>query len=210
MYEYNLIFVRDLGISEQSLNAHRHFPLLCRLACHQFDLSKELTQTPGLNLSEYFLVPFDFYKNKIRSLQLESPLSYCVLVLCTLFNGKLPKRTLSTSRQYADLVEDCCESCGLNRGTSRIKLLEKVASLENVYLSQNEDEIVFVHDFLMDIVSKYTCDDSPSLIITHSSAEFIRDRVACPNYVVVRVSLFLKSSQRHFERSTVENRAHLF
>jgi hypothetical protein len=29
----------------------------------------------------------------------------------------------------------------------------------------------------MDIVSKYTCDDSPSLIITHSSAEFIRDRV---------------------------------
>jgi hypothetical protein len=29
----------------------------------------------------------------------------------------------------------------------------------------------------MDIVSKYTCDDSPSLIITRSSAEFIRDRV---------------------------------
>jgi ankyrin repeat protein len=79
-----------------------------------------------------------------------------------------------------DLVQDCCESCGLNRGTSRIKLLAKVASLENVYLSQKEDEIVFVHDFLMDIVSKYTCDDSPSLtslIITHSSDEFICDRV---------------------------------
>jgi hypothetical protein len=29
----------------------------------------------------------------------------------------------------------------------------------------------------MDIVSKYTCDNSPSLIITRSSAEFIRDRV---------------------------------
>jgi serine/threonine-protein phosphatase 6 regulatory ankyrin repeat subunit B len=29
----------------------------------------------------------------------------------------------------------------------------------------------------MDIVSKYTCDDSPFLIITHSSGEFIRDRV---------------------------------
>jgi ankyrin repeat protein len=167
----------DLGISKQSLNAHWHFPLLCRLACHQFDLSKKLKQTPGLNLSEYFLAPIDFYKNEIRSLQLESPLSYCVLVLCILCNGKLPKSILSTSRQYADLVKDCCESCGLNRGTSRIKLLEKVASLENVYLSQNEDEIVFVHDFLMDIVSKYTCDDSPSLIITHSSAEFIRDRV---------------------------------
>ena len=92
----------------------------------------------------------------------------------------MPKSILSTSRQYVDLVQDCCESCGLNRGTSRIKLLAKVASLENVYLSQKEDEIVFVHDFLMDIVSKYTCDDSPSLtslIITHSSDEFICDRV---------------------------------
>ena len=167
----------ELGISKQSLNAHSQFPLLCRLASHQFDLSKTLTQTPGLNLSEYFLAPIDFYKNEIRSLQLESPLSYCVLVLCTLFNGKLPKRILSTSRQYADLVQDCCESCGLNKGTSRIKLLEKVASLENVYLSQNEDEIGFVHDFLMDIVSQYTCNDSPSLIITHSSCEFIRDRI---------------------------------
>jgi serine/threonine-protein phosphatase 6 regulatory ankyrin repeat subunit B len=167
----------ELGISEQSLNAHRHFPLLCRLASHQFDLSKKLTQTPGLNLSAYFMAPIDFYKNEIRSLQLESPLTYCILVLCTLFNGKLPKRILSTSRQYADLVKDCCESCGLNRGTSRIKLLEKVASLENVYLSQNEDDIVFVHDFLMDIISKYICDDSPSLIITHSSCEFIRDSV---------------------------------
>jgi hypothetical protein len=29
----------------------------------------------------------------------------------------------------------------------------------------------------LDIVSKYTCDNSPSLIITRSSAEFIRDRV---------------------------------
>ena len=167
----------ELGISDQSLNAHRHFPLLCRLACHQLDLSIKSTQTQGLNLSEYFLAPIDFYKNEIQSLQLESPLSYCVLVLCILFNGKLPKSILSTSRQYADLIKDCCESCGLNRGTSRIKLLEKIASLENVYLSQNEDEIVFVHDFLMDIVSKYTCDDSPSLIITRSSAEFIRDRV---------------------------------
>ena len=46
-----------------------------------------------------------------------------------------------------------------------------------MYLNQTEDEIVFVHAFLMDIVSKYTCDDSPFLIITHSSGEFIRDRV---------------------------------
>jgi hypothetical protein len=113
----------ELGISKQSLNAHSQFPLLCRLASHQFDLSKTLTQTPGLNLSEYFLAPINFYKNEIRSLQLESPLSYCVLVLCTLFNGKLPKRILSTSRQYAELVQDCCESCGLNKGTSRIRLL---------------------------------------------------------------------------------------
>jgi hypothetical protein len=37
----------ELGISEQSLNAHSQFPLLCRLACHQFDLSKTLTQTSG-------------------------------------------------------------------------------------------------------------------------------------------------------------------
>jgi hypothetical protein len=29
----------------------------------------------------------------------------------------------------------------------------------------------------MDIVSQYTFNDSPSLIITHSSGEFIRDRV---------------------------------
>jgi hypothetical protein len=46
----------ELGISEQSLNAQRHFPLLCRLASHQFDLSKKLTQTPGFNLSAYEIV----------------------------------------------------------------------------------------------------------------------------------------------------------
>ncbi|CAG2222663.1 unnamed protein product [Mytilus edulis] len=88
------------------------------------------------DLDTFFQTPIQVIESEIKSMRIDSPVSYCVLVLCLLFNGKLPKHDIFFSNKYKSLLKDCYSVCGLNRGTP-IKTLSDIAkSLTGVYLNE--------------------------------------------------------------------------
>ncbi|CAG2222664.1 unnamed protein product [Mytilus edulis] len=92
----------ELGISDKSLLMHDSFPLLCRFSSSSCQVVTDdktatlVTKTENEinDLDTFFQTPIRVIETEIKSLRSDSPYSYCVLVLCLLFNGKLPKHDL--------------------------------------------------------------------------------------------------------------------
>ncbi|CAC5394996.1 unnamed protein product [Mytilus coruscus] len=175
----------ELGITDKSLLKHDAFPLLCRFSSMSFQTVADEETAPlviksdnNLNdLDTLFQTPIQVFKSEIKSLRIDSPMSYCVLVLCLLFNGKLPKRDLLYSNKHKSLLKDCYGVCGLNRGTP-IKTLSDIAkSLTDVYLKEDDGTLMFIHDIIMDIVSVCFGEHSPDIILKHADIEVIINRV---------------------------------
>lgn len=175
----------ELGITDKSLNSHDAFPLLCRFSSRSLyiveDNEEENLDSNSENiindLDTFFQTPIQVIECEIKSLRINSPVSYCVLVLCLLFNGRLPKQDLFHSNRYKKLLKDCYSVCGLNRGTSIKTVYDIFQSLKDVYLKEVDGTFMFIHDIIMDIVSVCFGKHSPNIILKHANIEVIIERV---------------------------------
>ncbi|XP_052100824.1 uncharacterized protein LOC127734835 [Mytilus californianus] len=184
-------FKRDhkkLGITDKSLLMHDSFPLLCRLSCRSFLTvadNKVTLLTKSYNdikdLDFFFQTPIQVIESEVKAMRIDSPISYCLLVLCLLFNGKLPKLDLSFSNRHKNLFEDCYSVCGLNKGTPIKDLTDIAKNLTDVYLKEVDGTLVFIHDIIMDIVSVCFGEQSPDIILKYADIEVIINRVLLKN-----------------------------
>lgn len=174
----------ELGITVKSLRMHDSFPLLCRFSSSSFQTVAVNEKAPLVkksdnyvnDLDNFFQTPIQVIESEIKSLKINSPMSYCVLVLCLLFNGKLPTRNLFYSNKHKSLLKDCFGVCGLNRGTSIKTLFDVAKSLTDVYLKEDVGTLMFIHDIIMDIVSACFGEDFPGIILKHADIEVIIKR----------------------------------
>lgn len=172
-----------LGITDKSLLMHDAFPLLCRFSSRSLYIVEDndnlltKSETNLKNLDTFFQTPIQVIENETKSLRIDSPVSYCVLVLCLLFNGRLPKHDLFDSNRYTTLLKDCYSVCGLNRGIAIKTLLDIANSLTDVYIKEVDGTFMFIHDIIMDSVSVCFGEHSSGIIIKYANIEVIVNRV---------------------------------
>lgn len=106
------------------------FPLLCQLYYNN----------PTQDIKHFFQHPYSVYEAQVDQLQKRCFGKYCALVLCVMFNNKLNEDTLKkeTDEEIKTIIENTCETCKLDRGTSRLFLKDEMDSLLNTLLIKQD------------------------------------------------------------------------
>ncbi|XP_071122326.1 uncharacterized protein [Mytilus edulis] len=106
------------------------FPLLCQLYYNN----------PTQDIKHFFQHPYSVYEAQVDQLQKRCFGKYCALVLCVMFNNKLNEDMLTkkTDEEIKTIIENTCETCKLDRGTSRLFLKDEMESLLNTLLIKQD------------------------------------------------------------------------
>lgn len=109
----------------QYCNLYQCFPLLCKL----------YSDSTGLNISDFFKDPFLVYEAEIEKLHQVDYGKYCALAMCVMFNNTLKEEwfTGEIDKEKRKRIKNICEECKLERGTSRLLLLDKIKTLEQSF-----------------------------------------------------------------------------
>ncbi|CAC5415734.1 unnamed protein product [Mytilus coruscus] len=124
------------------------FPLLCKLYSENRDL----------DITDFFKNPFSVYETEIDKLYKKGHnTKYCAMALCVMFNNNLKKEMFSEEIDVETRmkIEKTCEACRLDRGTSRIVLLDELNSLEHTFIKKEQDVFKTKHEKLFDFLAYY-------------------------------------------------------
>lgn len=92
------------------------------------------------NITDLFQNPFLVYKAETdKFLEKQHHTKYCPLALCVIFN-KLKEKILTedVNGESMSIIENTCEACRLNRGTSRLVLKDELDSLTNTFIKKEQ------------------------------------------------------------------------
>ncbi|CAC5412652.1 unnamed protein product [Mytilus coruscus] len=107
------------------------FPLLCKL----------YHDNPVLIITDFFQNPFSIYEAEIGMfLKKGHYAKYCALALCVMFNNKLKEEMLTEelNEETRIIIENTCEACRLDRGTSRLALQDELDSLTHTFIKKEK------------------------------------------------------------------------
>ncbi|CAC5401594.1 unnamed protein product [Mytilus coruscus] len=124
------------------------FPLLCKL----------YNDNPNLNITDFFKNPFSVYTAEINKLDKNGYYEkYCGLALCVMFNNNLKEEWLTEEidKEKAKRIKNTCEASRLERGTSRLVLLDELNSLEHTFIKKEQNVFKIKHDKLFDLLAYY-------------------------------------------------------
>ncbi|VDI13789.1 Hypothetical predicted protein [Mytilus galloprovincialis] len=147
------------------------FPLLCSLYHEKEDV----------DVKEYFKNPFDVYKSELDRLSEhgdEGNYKICSLALCVLFNNQLKEKWFQgkVTNEQRNIIEDTCEACKLNRGTSKAKLKEAIDTLDGTLICKQNGNYRTVHDKLFDFLAHYFGQRMIECLIDHGDSDLVRER----------------------------------
>ncbi|XP_052081876.1 uncharacterized protein LOC127719677 isoform X2 [Mytilus californianus] len=124
------------------------FPLLCKL----------YKDNPELNITDFFKNPFSVYTAEIDKLDKNGHNGkYCGLALCVMFNNNLKEEWLTEEidEKKTKRIKNTCEASRLERGTSRLVLLDELNSLEHTFIKKEQNVFKTKHDKLFDLLAYY-------------------------------------------------------
>ncbi|XP_063409055.1 uncharacterized protein LOC134692528 [Mytilus trossulus] len=145
------------------------FPLLCKLYHDNTDLKD----------TEFFKNPFSVYELELEQLKKKGHfVKYCALALCVLKNNALPEEMLTEeiSTLTRTVIENTCEACRLDKGTSRLSLLDELNSLEQTFIKKEHGVYKTVHDKLFDFLSYYFGKQMIQCLIKNADSNLIMER----------------------------------
>ncbi|CAC5359144.1 unnamed protein product [Mytilus coruscus] len=103
------------------------FPLLCFLCSRQ----------ENVDINKFFSKPFSVFENELDSLYCQGEdgkCKICALSLCVIYKNELEEKYLTTNDPTVRvIIDNVCEACGLNIGTSRVKIKEELDTLVDTY-----------------------------------------------------------------------------
>ncbi|CAG2241239.1 unnamed protein product [Mytilus edulis] len=77
----------------------------------------------------------------------EGQYTICALALCVIFDNRLEVKYLESKEPgLRAVLDDVCEACGLCRGASTVKILEKMNTLVDTYFEEAKGIYTTVHD----------------------------------------------------------------
>ncbi|XP_052084627.1 uncharacterized protein LOC127721858, partial [Mytilus californianus] len=145
------------------------FPLLCKL----------YQENPSPNITDFFNKPFSVYEAEIDKLQKKGFSSkYCALALCVMFNNHMKEETLTeeVNEETRAIIENTCEACKLDRGTSRLKLQDELNSLIQTFLKKEQNIYRTIHDKIFDFLVYYFGQKIIQCLIKNAHISLIRER----------------------------------
>ncbi|CAC5369600.1 unnamed protein product [Mytilus coruscus] len=145
------------------------FPLLCKL----------YQENPSLNIKDFFHKPFSVYEVEIDKLQIKGFSSkYCALALCVMFNNNVKEETLigEVNEETRAIIENTCEACKLDRGTSRLKLQDELNSLIHTFLKKEQNIYRTIHDKIFDFLVYYFGQKIMHCLIKNAHSRVIMER----------------------------------
>ncbi|VDI06745.1 Hypothetical predicted protein [Mytilus galloprovincialis] len=145
------------------------FPLLCKL----------FHENPALNITDFFQNPFTVYKAEIDQLQKkEFSGKYCALALCVMFNNNLKEDILTedVNEETRTIIENTCEACRLDRGTSRFTLQDELNSFIHTFLKKEQNIYKTIHDKIFDFLVYYFGQKMCQCLIKNAHSSLIKER----------------------------------
>ncbi|CAC5378634.1 unnamed protein product [Mytilus coruscus] len=145
------------------------FPLLCKL----------YHENPALNITDFFQNPFTVYEAETDKLQKKGFSSkYCALALCVMFNNKLKEEILTdeVNEETRTIIENTCEACRLDRGTSRLTLQDELNSLTHTFLKKEQNIYKTIHDKIFDFLVFYFGQKIIHCLIKNAHRGLIKER----------------------------------
>ncbi|XP_071177756.1 uncharacterized protein [Mytilus edulis] len=157
-------------IPEAMLLKYDFFPLLCFLFSRQ----------ENMDINNFFNNPFVVFEKELNSLWNEGEVGQCKicgLALCVIYNNKLDEKYLTSMESCVrDIIDDVCEACGINRGTSRIKIKEELDTLVGTYLKKENNIYITIHDKLFDFLVYFYGTKMLDCLIKHAMTDIINQR----------------------------------
>ncbi|XP_063447976.1 uncharacterized protein LOC134727525 [Mytilus trossulus] len=158
------------NISETILLQYDFFPLLCFLYSRQ----------KNTDIDDFFSKPFVVFQKELNSLWNEGKVGQskiCGLVLCVVYNNKLDEKYLTSMDPCVRvIIDDVCEACGINRGTSGIKIKEEVDTLVGTYLKKENNVYITIHDKLFDFLVYFYGTKMLDCLLKHAMHDIINQR----------------------------------
>ncbi|XP_052090223.1 uncharacterized protein LOC127726811 [Mytilus californianus] len=145
------------------------FPLLCKL----------YSVNPKPNITDFFQNPFSVYELEIEKLHNNGHFrKYCALALCVMFNNRLEEEwfTDEIDKEKNTRIKNTCEACKLNRGTSRLTLLDEMKNLEHTFLKKEQDIYTSIHDKIFDFLAYYFGQSMLQCVIKNADSWVISQR----------------------------------
>ncbi|VDI12569.1 Hypothetical predicted protein [Mytilus galloprovincialis] len=153
----------------QYCDLYDFFPLLCKL----------YNESPEVNITEFFKNPFSVYETEINKLNKKGHYrKYCAMALCVMFNNNLKEEMFSEeiNVETRKIIKETCEACRLDRGTSRLVLLDELNSLEHTFIKKEHGIFKTKHDKLFDFLAYYFGQKMIQCIIRNAHSVFIMQR----------------------------------
>ncbi|CAC5412671.1 unnamed protein product [Mytilus coruscus] len=98
---------------------------------------------PG-DILRFFQNPFSIYEAEIdKFLKKGHHAKNCALALCVIFNKQIKEEMLTeqVNEETRAIIENTCEACKLDRGTSRLVLQDELDSLTNTFIKKRTKHI---------------------------------------------------------------------
>ncbi|XP_063417053.1 uncharacterized protein LOC134699382 [Mytilus trossulus] len=157
-------------IPEAMLLQYDCFPLLCFLYSRQ----------DNRDIQKFFKNPFVVYEKELSSLWNEGEVGQCKicgLALCVIYNNKFDEKyMINMEPDVRVIIDDVCEACGINRGTSGIKIKEELDTLVGTYLKKENNVYIAIHDKLFDFLVYFYGTKMLDCLIKHAMVDIITER----------------------------------
>ncbi|XP_071159000.1 uncharacterized protein [Mytilus edulis] len=150
-------------------NLYDCFPLLCKL----------YHDNPILNVKNFFQNPFSVYEAEINKLlQKGHHTKYCALALCVIFNNKLKEEILTeeVGDETRTIIENTCEACRLDRGTSRLVLQDELDSLIHTFIKKENNIYKIIHDKIFDFLTFFYGQKIIPCLIKNADSCLVKER----------------------------------
>ncbi|XP_052103696.1 putative ankyrin repeat protein RBE_0220 [Mytilus californianus] len=145
------------------------FPLLCKL----------YHDNPELIITDFFQNPFSIYEAEIDNFLKKGHYGkYCALALCVMFNNKLKEEMLTeqVNEETRIIIENTCEACRLDRGTSRLVLQDELDSLTHTFIKKEQNMYKILHDKIFDFLAKIYGKNIIYCLIRNADSGLIKER----------------------------------
>ncbi|CAC5411858.1 unnamed protein product [Mytilus coruscus] len=150
-------------------NSYDCFPLLCR----------QYHAKPAHNATDVFQNVFLVYKAEIDILRKRGHhVKYCVLALCVMFNNKLKEETLTEELNEGTrtIIQNTCEACRLERGTSRLVLQGALNSLKGTFIRKEQKMYKIINDKVFDFLVHLLGQQILPCLIKNAESSLIKER----------------------------------